>query len=171
MKQPIIAPNARIADNATICGAVTLDAGSNIWFHTTIRAETEQITIGKDSNVQDNCVLHVDTGCPVRIGERVTVGHGCILHGCSVGSESLIGMGSTVLNGAQIGEGCIIGAGSLLTQNTVIPDGMMAFGRPAKVVRPVTPEERQALLQNAKHYVEASETYVQEGLFHFGTQG
>lgn len=170
MKQPIIASNACIADNAVICGAVTLEAGSNIWFHTTIRAEIEQITIGRESNVQDHCVLHVDKGCPIHIGDWVTVGHGCILHGCSVGSESLVGMGTTILNGARIGEGCIIGAGSLLTQNTVIPDGMLAYGRPAKVVRPVTPEERCKLLQNARNYVEVSESYVQEGLFHTGTK-
>lgn len=170
MKQPIFAPDARIADNAVICGAVRLEAGSNVWFHTTIRADMEQITIGKDSNVQDNCVLHVDTDCPVCIGDRVTVGHGCILHGCTIGSESLVGMGTIVLNGAHIGQGCIIGAGSLLTQNTVIPDGMMAYGRPAKVVRTVTPEERQKTIRNAMHYVEASEAYVQEGLFHCATQ-
>ncbi len=171
MNKPVISPLARIAEHAVICGNVELKSGSNIWFHTTIRAEMERITIGTDSNVQDNCVIHVDEGCPVTVGDRVTVGHGCILHGCTIGDESLIGMGSTVLNGAHIGRGCILGAGSLVTQNTVIPDGMMAFGRPAKVVRPVTPEERADLLRNAEAYVAESKVYVEEGLFREGTKG
>lgn len=171
MKKPVISPNARIADNAILCGDVVVGEGSSIWFHSTIRAETEHINIGKDTNVQDNCVIHVDTNCPVHIGDRVTVGHGCILHGCTVGSESLVGMGSTVLNGVRIGQGCIIGAGSLVTQNTVIPDGMLAFGRPAKVVRPVTEGERDSLLQNARNYVEEAAAYIEEGLFHYGRNG
>lgn len=170
MKKPDISPMARIAEDAVICGDVVLQAGSSVWFHTTIRAERERIIIGRDSNVQDHCVLHEDDGFPTVIGDRVTVGHGCILHGCTVGDETLIGMGSIVLNGARIGQGCILGAGSLVTQNTVIPDGMMAFGSPARAVRPVTPEEREHLRKNAAAYVEQSQAYVEEGWFHLGAK-
>ena len=131
MKTPTIHPTAFVADN------VTLGANSSIFFGAVLRADREDITIGAGSNIQDNCVVHVDNGYPVAVGDNVTVGHGAILHGCTVGDNTLIGMGAIVLNGAKIGSNCLIGAGSLVTQDTVIPDGSLAFGSPARVKGPL----------------------------------
>ena len=123
------------------------------------------ITIGEGSNIQDNCVVHVDPGLPVTVGKNVTVGHGAILHGCTVGDETLIGMGAIVLNGAKIGSHCLIGAGALVTQSTVIPDGMMALGSPARVKSPLTPEAIASLHETALHYrQEAQELKEQENI-------
>lgn len=165
MKRPNRSRQALLAGDAVVCGDVTLEAGANIWFHAVLRAESAPIFIGRDSNIQDNCVLHVDAGSPLTVGERVTVGHGAILHGCTIGDDSLIGMGAIVLNGARIGRGCIIGAGSLVTQNTVIPDGMLAFGNPAKVRRALTEEELAANRASALEYVEEAREYEAQGLF------
>ena len=167
-KKPVIAPDAQYAENAVICGDVTIEGGVSVWFHTTIRAENAPAVIGKNSNIQDNCVLHVDDGCPLTIGEGVSVGHGAILHGCTIGDDTVVGMGAIVLNGARVGRGCILGAGCLVTQNTVIPDGMLAFGNPAKVRRPLTEEELEVNRANAREYVEKSVLYVAEGLFRRG---
>lgn len=164
MKKPVIAPDAILARDAVVCGDVTLEASVNLWFHAVLRAESASIRVGEGSNIQDNCVVHVDAGYDACIGKSVTVGHGAILHGCSIGDGTLIGMGSTILNGAKIGSNCLIGAGSLVTQNTVIPDGSMAFGRPAKVVRPLTEAERAENLKSARDYVEESRMYLNEGL-------
>ena len=164
MKKPTISASAILAPDAVVCGDVTLAEDVNLWFHAVLRAETASIRVGKGSNIQDNCVVHVDTGFDADIGENVTVGHGTILHGCSIGDGTLIGMGSTVLNGAKVGKHCLIGAGSLVTQNTVIPDGMMAFGRPAKVVRALTEAEIKENLKSARDYVEESQMYLGVGL-------
>lgn len=164
MKKPVISDQALIASDVVICGDVRIERGCSIWFHTTIRAECSSVTIGADSNIQDNCVVHVDSGCDVSVGERVTVGHGVILHGCTVGDNTLIGMGSIILNGARIGRNCVIGAGSLVTQNMVIPDGSLVFGSPARVVRPLTEQEITRNGAAAQFYVEESRTYQEEGL-------
>lgn len=163
MKQPVISPEAMLAPDAVVCGDVTIAPGCSLWFHAVLRAESAAIRMGEGSNVQDNCVVHVDAGYDVDIGPHVTIGHGAILHGCTVGEGTLIGMGSTVLNGARIGKHCLIGAGSLVTQNAVIPDGMLAFGRPAKVVRPLTEQEMAQNLQSAQDYVEEAGAYCQAG--------
>lgn len=130
-----------MAENATVRGDVTVGKGSSIFFGAVVRTELVPITIGEDTNIQDNCILHTDAGFPLTVGSGCTIGHGTILHGCTVGDNTLIGMGTTVLNGAVIGRDCIVGAGSLVPQGMVIPDGSMAFGSPAKIRRPLTEEE------------------------------
>lgn len=132
---------AFVAENATVRGDVTVGKGSSIFFGAVVRTELVPITIGEDTNIQDNCILHTDAGFPLSVGSGCTIGHGSILHGCTVGDNTLIGMGTTVLNGAVIGRDCIVGAGSLVPQGMVIPDGSMAFGSPAKIRRPLTEEE------------------------------
>lgn len=132
---------AFVAENATVRGDVTVGKGSSIFFGAVVRTELVPITIGENTNIQDNCILHTDAGFPLTVGSGCTIGHGAILHGCTVGDNTLIGMGTTVLNGAVIGRDCIVGAGSLVPQGMVIPDGSMAFGSPAKIRRPLTEEE------------------------------
>lgn len=132
---------AFVAENATVRGDVTVGKGSSIFFGAVVCTELVPITIGEDTNIQDNCILHTDAGFPLSVGSGCTIGHGTILHGCTVGDNTLIGMGTTVLNGAVIGRDCIVGAGSLVPQGMVIPDGSMAFGSPAKIRRPLTEEE------------------------------
>lgn len=132
---------AFVAENATVRGDVTVGKGSSIFFGAVVRTELVPITIGEDTNIQDNCILHTDAGFPLSVGSGCTIGHGTILHGCTVGDNTLIGMGATVLNGAVIGRDCIVGAGSLVPQGMVIPDGSMAFGSPAKIRRPLTEKE------------------------------
>lgn len=142
-----------IAQSADITGDVKLEKDSSVWYQAVLRADHDSISVGRGTNIQDGCVLHVDEGYPVQIGEYVTVGHGAILHGCSVGNNSLIGMGAIVLNGAVVGKNCIIGAGALVTQGTVIPDGMMALGSPAKVRRPLSEEEIRENEKSAMDYI------------------
>ncbi len=154
-----IAKSAWIAPSADVLGDVKVGEDSSIWFHATVRAERSSVYIGTGSNIQDNCVVHVDADYPVCIGDYVTVGHGAILHGCSVGKGSLIGMGAIVLNGAKIGKHCIVGAGALVKQNMEIPDGMMVVGTPAKVVRALTEEEVLKLEKNARVYIEEKGEY------------
>ncbi len=154
-----ISKEAWIAPGAVVAGNVTMEPGSSVWFHCTIRAEEEPVVLGADTNVQDNSVVHTDPGYPVILGQSVTVGHGCILHGCEVGDESLIGMGAIVLNGAKIGSHCLVGAGALVTQNTVIPDGSLVLGSPAKVIRPVSGEQIREIRENALEYVELAGQY------------
>ena len=154
MKNPTISSSAFVADNATVRGDVTLGERSSVFFGAVLRGDRAPITIGSGTNIQDNCVVHVDYDYPVVVGQNVTVGHGAILHGCTVGDNTLIGMGAIVLNGARIGKNCIIGAGALVTQGTDIPDGSLAFGSPAKVVRALTADEIEENHRNAMHYVE-----------------
>jgi carbonic anhydrase/acetyltransferase-like protein (isoleucine patch superfamily) len=151
---PVVAPSAWIADSAQVMGQVTLGALVSIWFGVVIRGDTESITIGRGSNIQDGSVLHADVGKPLVIGENVTVGHKVMLHGCTVGDGSLIGIGAVVLNGAKIGRGCIVGANALVTEGKEFADGSMIIGSPAKAVRMLTPEQQQGLIQSAEHYVE-----------------
>ena len=149
MKTPDIHPSAFVAPGAVIRGEVHLAENSSVFYNAVLRGDRAPISIGEGTNIQDNCVVHVEYDLPVTVGKNVTVGHGAILHGCTVGDETLIGMGAIVLNGAQIGKSCLIGAGALVTQNAVIPDGCMAVGSPARVKRPLTPEEMDGLRQSA----------------------
>lgn len=144
---------AFVAEGARIIGDVSLKKDSSVWFNAVLRGDEEQIIIGEGSNIQDNCVVHCGPNCPTIVGKGVTVGHLALLHGCRIGDNTLIGMGSIVMNGAVIGNNCIIGAGSLITFGTVIPDNSMAFGRPAKVVRTVTPEEIASNRNDAAVYI------------------
>lgn len=157
MKQ--IHDSVYIAPGAIVLGDVTIKENSSVWFHATIRGDRNHIFIGSQSNIQDNCVLHVDTQFPVEIGNGVTVGHGAILHGCKIGDNSLIGMGAILLNGATIGKNCIVGAGALVTQNTIIPDHSLVIGSPAKICRTVTKDEIENNKKNALHYVEEAHSY------------
>lgn len=154
MQKPVIAKSARLFEGAVVNGNVTLGENVGIWPNAVLRGDLGETVIGDESNIQDGTVVHNDTGGHTHVGRGVTVGHLCILHGCEIGDDSLIGMGSVLMNDVKIGKECIIGAGSLLTQGTVVPDGMMAMGRPAKVKRPLTDEEKQANRRSAQHYVE-----------------
>jgi carbonic anhydrase/acetyltransferase-like protein (isoleucine patch superfamily) len=160
---PQLHPTAFVADSAQVVGRVTLGEGSSVWFNTVIRADNEPMTIGAGSNIQDGSVLHSDTGFPLTVGERVTVGHQVVLHGCTVGDESLIGIGAVVLNGAKIGKHCLVGAGSLVTEGKEFPDGSMILGSPAKVVRQLTPEQIDGLRRSAQHYIANAQRF-QAGL-------
>jgi len=151
---PRVAEGAWIADSAQVMGNVELAADVSVWFGTVIRGDTEVIRIGRGSNIQDGSVLHADIGKPLEIGENVTVGHKVMLHGCTIGDGSLIGIGAIVLNGAKIGKGCIVGAGALVTEGKEFPDGSMVIGSPAKAVRELTSEQQQGLRSSAQHYIE-----------------
>ena len=156
MKNPKIHPSATVFPGAVVLGDVELMEDSSLWFGAVVRAEYESLTIGRRSNVQDNCVIHVDTGHPCRIGDDVTIGHGAILLGCTIGDNTLVGMGAVVLNDAVIGENCIIGARALVTGGKVFPAGSLIMGVPAKVVRPLTEEEMESNRASAEHYVRSS---------------
>ncbi len=155
-KTPVIPETAFVAEGAIVKGNVTLGENSSIWYNATVRADRATIVIGNNSNIQDNCVVHVDAGAGVKIGNGVTIGHGAIVHGCNVGDNSLIGMGAILLNDCVIGKNCIIGAGALITQKTIIPDNYLVLGNPGKIKREVTPEEIEGNKKNALHYVEES---------------
>ncbi len=156
---PQLADSAWVADSAQVMGRVALAEDSSIWFGTVIRGDTESISIGKGSNIQDLSVLHADVGMPLVVGENVTVGHQVMLHGCTVGDGSLIGIGAVVLNGAKIGKHCLVGAGALVTEGKEFPDGSMIIGSPAKVVRQLTPEQIDGLRASAQHYVDNARRY------------
>ncbi|KRQ86189.1 Acyl-[acyl-carrier-protein]--UDP-N-acetylglucosamine O-acyltransferase [Caloramator mitchellensis] len=157
---PKIDESVFIAEGARIIGDVEIKRDSNVWFNAVIRGDVGSIKIGEGTNIQDNATVHVSTNkSPTVIGDYVTVGHNCIIHGCKIGNFSLIGMGSTILDDAEIGEYTIIGAGSLVTQGKKIPSGVLAMGSPAKVVRELTVEEIEYLKKSAEHYIELSKKY------------
>ena len=153
-KSPTLGKNVYVADSAQVIGKVTLEENASVWFGTIIRGDSEHIRIGRNSNVQDASVLHADFGMPLAIGRHVTVGHQVMLHGCTIGDESLIGIGAIVLNGAKIGKNCLVGAGALVTEGKEFPDGSMIIGSPARVVRQLTPEQMDGLRRSAQHYIE-----------------
>lgn len=150
--RPKIAEDAWIAPDANIIGDVVVEAGASVWFGCTIRGDNEQIVIGAGSNVQENCVLHTDPGCPLTIGAECTIGHKAMLHGCLIGAGSLIGMGATVLNRAVIGSGTLIGAGALIPEGKTIPDGTLVMGVPGKVVRQLDADGLAGLRASALNY-------------------
>ncbi|MGB3147820.1 MAG: gamma carbonic anhydrase family protein [Paracoccaceae bacterium] len=149
---PVIGANVWIAPDANVIGKIELQEEASIWFGVTLRGDNEWITVGRGSNVQENCVLHTDMGFPLTIGANCTIGHKAMLHGCTIGDGSLIGMGATVLNGARIGRGCLIGAGALITEGKEIPDGSLVMGAPGKVVRQLDGAAQERLLKSAAGY-------------------
>ena len=151
-KQPVLGQGVYIAHGAVVAGDVTLGDHSSVWYNAVLRGDINRIRVGHHTNVQDNAVLHLDDDRPCTLGNYVTVGHSAIVHGCTVGDESLIGMGAVILDGVIIGRQCLIGAKALVTQGSQIPDGSLVLGTPAKVVRPLTEQERQALRESAEKY-------------------
>lgn len=149
---PQIDPTAWVAPDANVIGKIVLEAGSSVWFGATLRGDNEEIRLGENSNIQENCVLHTDMGYPLVIGANCTIGHKAMLHGCTIGEGSLIGMGATILNGAKIGRGCLIGAGALVTEGKEIPDGSLVMGAPGKVVRTLDAAAQARLIQSAESY-------------------
>lgn len=142
-----------VAPNAAVIGDVTLQANSSVWFSCVIRGDGDHIEIGAGSNIQDGAVIHVDPGFPTTVGKNVTVGHNAMLHGCTIGDGSLVGINAVVLNGAKVGKRCLIGANALVTEGMEIPDGSMVLGAPAKVKKQLTEEQQLALMHNADHYM------------------
>lgn len=157
---PEVAASAWVADSAEVIGRVTLGEGVSVWFNAVLRGDSDALSIGAHSNIQDGSVLHADTGFPLVLGEGVTVGHQVMLHGCTVGDGSLIGIGAVVLNGARIGKHCVVGAGALVTEGKTFPDGSLIIGSPAKVARELTPEQIAGLKASAAHYVNNGRRYA-----------
>lgn len=150
-----------VADNATLIGSVVLENNANIWFNAVIRADNTEIIIGEDTNIQDGAILHTDEGFPMHIGKGVTVGHKAMLHGCTIGDYSLIGINSVVLNGASIGKYCIIGANAMIKENMVIPDFSLVVGTPGKIIRTLDQSICAELEDSAAHYVAHFKHYQQ----------
>ena len=153
-----------IASNAIIIGDIVIKNDASIWFNVVLRGDIEKIEVGEGSNIQDGSVLHTDPGYPLIIGKGVTVGHMVMLHGCTIGDDTLIGIGSTILNNAKIGKNCIIGANTLITENKNIPDNSLVLGSPGKVVRQVTDKEIIHIKQNAKEYIENWKKYLKSNV-------
>ena len=151
--QPTVSASAWVCDSAEVIGNVTLGDNSSVWFGVVIRGDNEPITIGQSTNIQDNSVLHTDHDKPLVIGDNVTIGHQVMLHGCTIGDGSLIGIHAVVLNGAKIGKNCLVGAGSLVTEGKEFPDGSMIFGSPAQAVRQLSVQQIAALKMSAQTYV------------------
>jgi carbonic anhydrase/acetyltransferase-like protein (isoleucine patch superfamily) len=158
----LIGDHHYIAHDATVVGDVVLHPNANIWFQCVVRAENDRISIGENCNVQDASVLHVDPGFPMTLGRNVSIGHKVMLHGCTIGEGTLIGINSVILNGAKIGRGSLIGANTLIAEGKEIPDGVLVVGSPGKIVRELKPEERERLLGISSGYVERSKLYKKE---------
>lgn len=157
-----IHPDSWVAPNATLVGKVKLEAGASVWFNAVLRGDNELIHIGENSNVQDGTVMHTDMGFPLTLGKGVTIGHNVMLHGCTVGDYSLIGINAVVLNGARIGKNCIIGANTLIPEGKDIPDGSLVMGSPGKVVRELNDGQKQMLQASAAHYVHNAKRYARD---------
>ena len=158
----LLGENHFIAPNATLIGTVRLRSNTSIWFNAVLRGDTEWIDIGDNTSVQDGCVLHADPGFPLRIGQGVTVGHKAMLHGCEIGDNTLIGIGSILLNGARVGRDCLIGANSLITLGKQYPDGVLIMGSPAKVIRKLQPAEIEENRNSAQLYVENGRRFLEQ---------
>ncbi|MCD8008189.1 MAG: gamma carbonic anhydrase family protein [Clostridiales bacterium] len=150
---PHLHPTVRAAETAVVTGKVRCDKDVNLWYGAILRGDTDAITVGEGTNVQDGCILHCDTGVPVQVGAGCVLGHGAIVHSCTVGDNSLVGMGATLLSGCIIGKNCIVGAGALVTGNMVVPDGWLVMGVPAKLIRPTTEAEQAHTRANTKEYI------------------
>ena len=165
--EPILDGNYYVADSAIVLGKVRLCKDASVWFGAVLRGDTELITIGEGSNVQECSVLHTDLGFPLNIGKDVTIGHKVMLHGCTIGDGSLIGINSVVLNGAKIGKGCLIGANALITEGMEVPDGSLVLGSPGRIKGELSEDQQQGLILSAKHYVENGKRF-KEGLTKIG---
>jgi carbonic anhydrase/acetyltransferase-like protein (isoleucine patch superfamily) len=158
-RSPEVDPEAFVADGATLVGEVRLEAGASVWYAAVLRADNAPIEIGAGSNVQDGAVLHADPGLPVRIGDRCSVGHRAVVHGCTIGDDALIGMGAVVLNGAVVGAGSLVAAGAVVLEGTEVPPGSLVAGIPGKVKREVTDDERERIRSGAATYVTRARRY------------
>lgn len=156
---PCISNDTYISESVDIIGDVVIEENVNIWFGSRLRGDMNKIVIGKNTNIQENSVVHVDTNSPCIIGEKVTIGHGAIIHGCKISNNVLVGMGSIILNNAKIGKNTIIGAGSLVTQGKEFPEGVLILGNPAKVIRELTKEEIKSIEYSSDNYVALSKKY------------
>ncbi|MDQ0381116.1 gamma carbonic anhydrase family protein [Amycolatopsis thermophila] len=159
-KQPVVDPAAWIAPGAVVAGAVTVGAGASVWYTAVLRGDMDTITVGEGTNIQDGTIVHADPGFPATIGAGVSVGHRAVLHGCTVEDDCLIGMGAVVLNGAKIGAGSLVAAGAVVLEGTEIPPGSLVAGLPAKVRRPLTPDEQAATRANAANYRALARTHA-----------
>jgi carbonic anhydrase/acetyltransferase-like protein (isoleucine patch superfamily) len=155
----LIDASAFVAPGATVIGDVTLAEQTSVWFGAVVRGDTESIHIGARTNVQDLSVLHADPGFPLIIGRGVTVGHAAVVHGATIGDDTMVGIRAVVLNGAKIGAGCLVGAGCVVTEGMMVPDGQLVLGVPARIVRPVSSEHRTRIIEAAQHYVHAADIY------------
>ena len=165
--EPILDGDYYVAHSAIVLGKVRLCKDASVWFGAVLRGDTELITIGEGSNVQECSVLHTDLGFPLNIGKDVTIGHKVMLHGCTIGDGSLIGINSVVLNGAKIGKGCLIGANALITEGMEVPDGSLVLGSPGRIKGELSEDQQQGLILSAKHYVENGKRF-KEGLTKIG---
>ena len=165
--EPVLDGDYYVADSAIVLGKVRLCKDASIWFGAVLRGDTELITVGEGSNVQECSVLHTDLGFPLNIGKDVTIGHKVMLHGCTIGDGSLIGINSVVLNGAKIGKGCLIGANALITEGMEVPDGSLVLGSPGRIKGELSEDQQQGLILSAKHYVENGKRF-KEGLTKIG---
>jgi carbonic anhydrase/acetyltransferase-like protein (isoleucine patch superfamily) len=156
---PTVHPTAWVAESAEVIGQVELGEHASVWFGVVIRGDVEAIRIGRNSNIQDNSVLHADHGQPLIIGNDVTVGHQVMLHGCTIGDGALIGIGAVVLNGASIGPGCIVGAGAVVTEGKTFPEGSLILGAPARAAKQLTPEQAAAIRYGSAHYVKNAQRF------------
>jgi carbonic anhydrase/acetyltransferase-like protein (isoleucine patch superfamily) len=161
--RPSVHATAFIAGGAWVIGEVLLEEDVSVWFNAVLRGDINSIHIGRRSNIQDGCVLHVTGSLPVRVGEEVTVGHKAMLHGCAIGNRSLIGMNATVLDGARVGPFSVVAAGAVVREGFVVPEGTLAAGVPARVMRDLENEERSALVQSAQNYVDYARSYRDGG--------
>ncbi len=158
-KAPSIHPSCYVTESACVVGSAALHEDVNVWFGATVRADNDDIAIGKGSNIQENAVLHADPGFPLTIGEHVSIGHMAMVHGCTIGNGSLIGIQAVILNGARIGKNCLVGAGALVTEGKEFPDNSLIIGTPAKAVRTLTEEETARLHSIAANYVQRSQFF------------
>jgi carbonic anhydrase/acetyltransferase-like protein (isoleucine patch superfamily) len=158
--KPVIAPDAFVAPGATVLGRVKIGRSSSVWFGAVVRGDTENITVGQETNLQDLTVVHADVGSPVLIGDRVTVGHRAIIHGCTIGDECMIGMGAIVMNRSVVGPQSIVAAGAVVLEGFKVPPGTMVAGVPAKVIRELKPEEVQRIRDVAGIYIRESKLYL-----------
>ncbi|MDP7591301.1 MAG: gamma carbonic anhydrase family protein [Litorilituus sp.] len=161
-KKPRISDTSYIAPTATIIGNTEIADNASVWFNVVIRADMDKVTIGENSNIQDGSILHVDSGYPMTIANNVTVGHKVMLHGCTIGEGSLIGMNAVILNGANIGKYCLIGANALVTENMQVPDGSLVMGSPAKIVKQLDKKAQALIARGAEHYVQNGQRYKEE---------
>ena len=166
IKNADIQGNAWVAPGACVVGNVTLGDESSVWYNAVLRGDMAPIVVGCGSNVQDGTVVHADNGFPCKIGNGTSIGHNAIIHGCTIGNNTVIGMGAIIMNGAQVGSDCIIGAGSLVTKNTVIPDGSLVMGSPAKIKRNLTWEEKLSIIENSKEYITVSAEMQRQGVLY-----